>query len=361
LLGIGEDTGTAAAIRDEQRLTDVVGESAAFVVDPFTYGASGTFHGPTDTLAIHRVALHVLPPGGAGYDIAARLPTSGGTGQQPPSIAGRTFGGLLSIPAGAAPLFAAGGLSGDRSGIAASRFVAAAGGQTARLVVIATGYGRSTDAQAEAKAEAAALQARTGAPVAWFVMDARANDAAIVAAVNAASGVWLTAPDQSTVGAALAANSSVVDAIHAGWASGRLTTLFDDAAAAVLGPVATADPTPTSSNIETVSVEDFRVDGVDQRAGLGWLSGVSIEPRVLPDRHWGRLFNLLRAAPGRLGVGIDVGTAIEFGPSGATVRGSSAAVVLDPRSATFADGSNGVLGATWVIADTFADTDTIAP
>src|SRR5215213_6701347 len=74
LLGIGADADTAAPIVDERTMPDVVGRSAAFVVDIKTYGSRGRYAGPTNSLAISRVATHVIPQGGFGYNLATRQP-----------------------------------------------------------------------------------------------------------------------------------------------------------------------------------------------------------------------------------------------------------------------------------------------
>jgi cyanophycinase-like exopeptidase len=95
--------------------------------------------------------------------------------------------------------------------------------------------------------------------------------------------------------------------------------------------------------------------------GLSWLSGFSVEPRLLPDRHWGRLYNLLRAAPSRLAIGVDVGTAVELGSSGPVARGSSAVVLLDGRYGSFGTGNNGAVSARWVLLDSYVDGDAIGP
>src|SRR5215213_9414815 len=78
LLGIGADAGTAAAVVDESTLTDVTGATTAFIVDLQTYNATGRFAGPTNSLAIHNLTTHVIPPGGFGYDLTKRRPIVGG-------------------------------------------------------------------------------------------------------------------------------------------------------------------------------------------------------------------------------------------------------------------------------------------
>src|SRR5215213_8645351 len=139
LLGIGADAGTGVAITNEETLTDVVGETAAIVIDLQTYNATGRFAGPTNSLAIHGLATHLIPPGGFGYDITKRRPLVNGQPLPAPAITGRSFD-ALHLPSGAGPLILAGDLHSDLAGSAAQRFVALSGGSTARLVVLALGY-----------------------------------------------------------------------------------------------------------------------------------------------------------------------------------------------------------------------------
>jgi cyanophycinase len=361
LLAIGADADTAAPIVNEQTLTDVVGRSAAFVADIKTYTSRGRYAGPTNSLAISRVVTHVIPSGGYGYSLASRQPLVGGAPQAAPSIAGRSFG-ALALPSGYGPLLLGGDISGDKSGPAAQRFISRSGGAGARLVVLAAGYAKSGDAKAEAKAFAAAFQAGVAAPVQWFVLDASADPATIQAAVAGATGVFLTAPDQSLVAPALAAAAPVMASLKARWQAG-MPLMADSAAAAALGQAMTANPRAPSdtAGLEEAAVLSFRPDSVALRAGLGWVPGAAFEPRLLPDRHWGQLYNLLAANRGVLGVGIDVGTAVELTPAGATARGASAAVVLDGRFGSFSVGSNGTVGARYVLLDSFVDGDAIVP
>lgn len=359
LLGIGLDADTGAAIQNEATLTDVSGYSSAFVVDIRTYASTGRYAGPTNTLAVHRVATHLIPPGGYGYDLSKLRPIVNGRPQPAPDIARRVFPDLR-LPAGYGGLLLGGDIGGDKQGPVASRFVALAGGPSARLVVIAAGYAKNADAQADAKAFAAAFQS-LGAPlVQWFVLDSRADLPAIQNAVGSASGIFITAPDQSTVLGASSSAPAVPDSIRAAWESGA-TLMADDAAAAALGQFMSADPTPTASSLEDDSINDFIAGGVDVRPGLGWLNGLAVEPRLLPDRHWGRLYNHLYRNPSVLSVGIDVNTAVELDQTGASVRGLSAVVVLDGRYASFAVGSNDALSAHYVLLDSYVEGDAVAP
>jgi cyanophycinase-like exopeptidase len=122
-----------------------------------------------------------------------------------------------------------------------------------------------------------------------------------------------------------------------------------------------ADATPSSSSLEPDSVGDFLLAGVDVRPGLNWLPGVAVEPRLLPDRHWGRLYNQLFRDHTLLGLGLDVDTALEITPAGATARGRSVAVLLDGRVGSFALGSNGALGAQYVLLDSYINGEQVVP
>jgi cyanophycinase-like exopeptidase len=356
---LAEDESTAATIVDERTLTDVVGYTSSMVAETDTFAAAAHFGGPLRTLSVRRLAVHVLPPGGYGYDLAHLRPTLNGVAQPAPDIAARTYPSIATA-SGAGPLLLSGGIVDDGSGSVASRFRTLAGGEGARIVVLTAGYARSTDAQADAKALAAALQPGVFAPVRWYVLDSRSDAAAIAATVRDATGILVTAPDQSRVLGALSAQPRIVDAIHARWTSGA-TLLADNAAAAALGPWLTTDATPSSSSLEPDSQADFLRSGVTVAAGLGWVSGVSVEPRLLPDQHWGRLVTLAARHPDVLAVGVDNRTALEVSAGSATTRGSSAAVVFDGRYASFGTGSNDAVAARWLVVDSFVDGESLVP
>ena len=90
---------------------------------------------------------------------------------------------------------------------------------------------------------------------------------------------------------------------------------------------------------------------------------MGVEPGIVSNRHWGRLYSVVDAQANHLAFGIDAGTAVEFGPglTAPRVVGESAAVVLDGQYATFGTGSNGARAAHWVILDTFVAGEQIAP
>ena len=116
LLGIGADADTGMVIVNEDTLTDVTGATSVIVIDQFTYNATGQFAGPTNSLAIHGLTTHLIPPGGFGYDLTHRRPLVDGHPLPAPSVAGRSFD-ALHLPSGYGPLILAGDLSSDRAAL----------------------------------------------------------------------------------------------------------------------------------------------------------------------------------------------------------------------------------------------------
>ena len=360
LLGIGLDADTGAEVVGESYLSMVTGATAAIVVDLQTYAANGIFMGPSESLSIRNVATHLIPPGEFGYDITLHQPVVQGEALPAPALDGRSYE-ALQLHAGFGPLILGGDLSGDRVGSVAQRFVVLSGGETqARLVVLAAGYARNNAARAEAKAFATSLQGLVKQPVRWFVLNDRSNPEEVLRAIDRASGILVIAADPSRIVDAFERLPQITSWIYAGWQAGK-TLLVDNAAAAALGEAISADPYPTDSSLESDSMADFLVGGVDVQAGLGWLPGVVIEPRMVVERHWGRLYNQLYRNSGLLGLGIDAGTAVELSESGAQVWGRNTVVVLDGRQASFGLGENDALSARYVLLSTFVEGEEIVP
>jgi cyanophycinase len=358
-LGIGVDADTAATIKNGTDLTQIGGTSGAFVADSLTYTSTAQFD-PSGTLSIHHVATHVLAPGD-GYNIATRQPIVGGSAVAAPDLTSRTFPSLAT-PAGSGPLLLGGGVSATSAVI--NRLVTASGGVGSRIVVLTVGYAKPEIATKDAKAFAAALTA-DGATASWFVLDQRTNASTVTAALAGADGILLTAPDPSTVLAALGAIPAITSGVEGLWHGGA-ALLANDAAASALSAGFTADsrPGPSTGAIESAAVAEFRPDSVTPVAGLGWVD-VAVEPGIVSNRHWGRLYNIVAAQPvaTRLGLGIDAETAVEFRPdiSAPLVVGDGAAVALDGRFGSFGVGSNGTIAAHWAILDTYVGGQAIQP
>ena len=280
-------------------------------------------------------------------------PSQGGVAQAKPSIAGRTYPAIHA--ASTRPLYLAGGIVGDPAGAVTAAFRADAGGAGARIVVVAAGY-KAAVARADAKAIAAAL-APTVASVSWTVVDGTL-DSAEAAAIAGATGVVLTGQDRSQIGAALAGSAEWL-AIRNGFAAGSFALLADDAAAAAMGSTYVAKAVP--ADVEAGAIAD-PIGTPPLATGWGLASNVSVQPGLLPGQYWPQLFQLARAEPADIALGIDVGTAIRIAGAGApTVVGSSAVVAIDSSRATFATGTNDAIGASWLLVDTFAAGDAVTP
>jgi cyanophycinase-like exopeptidase len=353
---VGMDAATGAVIRDETLLSTVTGDTSGYLIDPVTYGSSSSFGGPNATLAARHVAFHLVAPGTTGYDLVTRKPMVGATEFAAPSIAGRTFA-AVTTPSGAGALLLGGGLAGNPGGIAGQRFATLAGGTSGKIVILAAGYAKSTDAAADAKAIAQALQPGATATITAVVLDAKTDATATAKAISGATGIYLTAPDRSTVAAALAAQPTVLGAVKARWTSGKAVLLADNAAASVLGSTYIA--APISADVEASAPLDML--GVPVASGLGWYGGLNVEPRLLPDQNEPQLLRLGAAAPATIAVGVDEGTALEVSAGKATVRGDSAALVLDTRKGVWGTGTNGSLTLRWGILDSFVDGQALVP
>src|SRR3954454_7326211 len=259
---LGMDAATGGVVTDYVDLHGITGDTLGYVVDPGAYGSTAAYGGPNDTLRTRGAALHLLPPG-AGFAFDTMTPSIGGTPVAKPDLTGRTYP-AFTTPAGAAPLFLAGGIVGDPAGLVGQAFTAAAGGASARIVVLAAGYAMSGDAQADAKAIAAAV-ARSVSSVSWFALDARTKNAAAIAAINGATGVVVTGRDRSLVLGQLQA-SPAWTAATSRWAGGGATLLADDAAAAAAGAASVAEA--PAKDVETAAIGDATTVTVSDGLGL---------------------------------------------------------------------------------------------
>ena len=350
---LGMDAATGAVVTDYVHLSDVTGDTLGYVIDPTAYGSTDTYGGPNDTLRTANVAMHLLPPG-SGFEFDGMTPALDGTEYPKPDLAGRTY---PISSTGDGTLYLSGGIIGGETGFVGDAFAAEAGGDTARIVVLAAGYAKTGDAQADAKAIAAAL-APSVESVTWFALDSRTKNDAAIAAINDATGIVVTGRDRSLVMAQLTA-SPVWAAARAAWQDG-VALLADNAAAAAAGTVFAAKAPATDG--ESGATEDAIVANVPIEAGLGLVSGLAVEPRLLPDQLWPQLFQITRAAgDSAVGAGIDVGTAIRIENGAVTAIGDSAVVIVDGRSGEWTvSAANGAIGAAWLLLDTVADGDAVA-
>jgi len=99
--------------------------------------------------------------------------------------------------------------------------VTISGGGNARLVVLAMGYAKNSDAQADAKAFASELESWVTNPVQWFVLDSKVDQQAVRTAIASATGILLTSPDQSLVLNAFTGAPDIASAVKSAWWMGK--------------------------------------------------------------------------------------------------------------------------------------------
>lgn len=220
-------------------------------------------------------------------------------------------------------LFIIGGAE-DRVGKASllRQFVKLSGGRRARLVLIPT----ASSFQQEVTAAYTEVFTRLGAPGLDVVNPATradAHDPVAVAAIDAASGIFMSGGSQLRL-SQLLPGTPVGDALHRAHERG-----------AVVGG--------TSAGASIMS--DFMIsmgdEGVTPRqrasqitAGLGLIRGVVVDQHFDQRARYGRLMSVIATSPHLLGIGIDEDTAIIVADRGEfTVLGSGAVFVVDCRSA----------------------------
>jgi len=196
--------------------------------------------------------------------------------------------------------------------------VALAGGTGARMVVLSTASSLGDEITH------AYLQLFAGLGVADVVgirpeSRAQAADADIIAAVDAATGVFMTGGNQTKL-AALVVGSPLGEAIGRAHRRGALvagTSAGASVCSEHMVSFGTSGATPK-----------FRVGQVSQ--GLGLLPGVIVDQHFTQRNRFGRLLALVAANPAQLGVGIDEDTAAVVRPDGTLeVIGRGVVTIVD--------------------------------
>mgnify|MGYP001145373729 CR=1 FL=1 len=196
--------------------------------------------------------------------------------------------------------------------------VALAGGSAARLVVLSTASSLGDEITH------AYLQLLAGLGVADVVgirpeSRAQSGDGDVVAAVDRATGVFMTGGNQTKL-AALVVGTPLGEAIRAAHRRGALvagTSAGASVCSEHMVSFGTGGATPK-----------FRVGQVSQ--GLGLLPGVIVDQHFTQRNRFGRLLALVAANPAQLGVGIDEDTAAVVRPDGTLeVIGRGVVTIVD--------------------------------
>ncbi len=188
------------------------------------------------------------------------------------------------------------------------RLVEAPGGKAGRAAVLPYASQRDGAGDSDAK-----RLRELGVPE---VSVPRADDpAAVLEAIRAADLIWMPGGDQTRLMRVLSGVEGAVEAIRDRHRAGA-TVGGTSAGAAVMSKV---------------MISGGSGDEVKIGEGLGLWPEAIVDQHFLKRSRQERLKAALRKHPGRLGVGIDEGTAVFVGPGSFEVVGASKAVVMDAR------------------------------
>ena len=347
-IGLGEFTGVN--VYDGTRLQDVFGLYTATILDAETYHAADTveYASPRNLLRLRNVLVQMLSPGRFSYDLDRRVMSIADRALPPKALVARDFKSL-ALPAKAGPLIVSGDLRASlEDNTILKRFVQLAGGEQAKILIVAAGYPSPSSAHAAAEKYAAALgtlSPRVAVPTPAEALKIPADT----------TGLLLIADDQAQV------EIGLLDAVKTAWANG-LPVLADNGGAAVVGQSFSAHgPTPEAADEAALAVQKSFLHGTTKIArGLGLLD-ITLEPQVLNDNRWGRLFSLAHSVPDRVAFGLTQNTALEITPEGARTIGDNVVFALDLRNATLDLGTNEGFVIANGLLDVFVPGDEVVP
>jgi cyanophycinase-like exopeptidase len=343
-VGIGLDAYTGAFVRNGTLIDNVFGLYTVAILDGETYDSARAagFRGTGGTLSVRNVLVHLLAPGKFSYDLQKRRHSLAPV----PHQLKRTFD-ALRLPKGAGTLILGGNLrdpSSPHCYAILRRFMRDAG---QNILIVVSGYPSEDAARLATDPFVDFLTGKT-LTVRVFGDENQLPD-------NDYTGVIFIGADQS-----LMRLDALVQIKHK-WLKGT-PILADNAAAAVLGAYFTPHaPTPDDEREAEADVQgSFKQGAVQMQAGLGFLPLV-IEPRVMGNNRWGRLFSLAYHHPRLLALGIADNTAVVIDQKGARALGENAVFVFDLRHAKRSLGTNGLFVMANAVMDVYAGGEDIAP
>jgi cyanophycinase len=196
---------------------------------------------------------------------------------------------------------------GDRPPEAMARFVAWAGGASARILVLPWASAEPAESCDAIIAELEPHGPAEAVCGAHATLDARgraapldaAKRASTLALLSTSTGVFFTGGDQARIMDVLA-DRSLLEAVTARYAAGAVFGGTSAGAAVMSARMITGEG-------------DFTVidgDAVEERPGLGLLGGVIVDQHFVRRQRENRLFGLVLKHPEERGVGIDEDTAL---------------------------------------------------
>ena len=331
-IGIGVDAYTGVFITSGRTLSGVFGRYTVTILDAETYDSARKAYYRecngvkpcTPLLSIRNVLVHLLAPGESSYDLEKREHSFGA----PPALNQRNYASL-SIPAEAGPLILAGDLSEKLvDNPVLTHFGELYGGEEGIALVITAGFPSDSSTERMAGWVADALPGKIAR------LSLLKNARALPPFPKQFNGIVLVVGDQSKL------RPEMLAPIKEAWLAG-VPLLADNGGAAALGSFYSSHgPTPSQGEEHELATQASFLDGETQiRVGMG-LVDFNIEPQVVEDNRWGRLFSLAYYDPSQLAVGLTRGAALEIDHHGARVIGTNAVILLDLGYAQLGLGEN---------------------
>ncbi len=212
---------------------------------------------------------------------------------------------------------------GPRPPEALSRFVEWAGGRRARILVIAWASSEPAESYASLREDFGPYRPERLelAPTPPLSAD---DQATLAGQLERATGVFFSGGDQGRIMDGLR-GTAVLDALRARYAAGVVFGGTSAGTACMSSLMITGDGDFTTIDAEQVGV----------RAGLGLLPNVILDQHFIKRQRQNRLFGLILRHPGRLGLGIDEGSALLVRDNRhAEVAGQTPVMVVDGREKT---------------------------
>jgi len=347
-LGIGIDAYTGLFLQGGNQITKVFGLYEIAIFDAMTYHAveDGSGHGEHGVLNLRNVVIHLLAPGVNGYNLVTRTNSLAA----PVERIDRDFNDL-SLPKGAGFLFLSGDIpkpTGDPPII--NSFISLTGGSKTRTLILVIRH----ESNLNLKNVADFYRQKFDKPA--LVIDyTEASKSIQPPHPKDYDAIIFMAEDQ----ALLAQTIEQLAFIRGAWLSGK-PLLAIDAAAAALGPFfSTESPTPQDSTQRELATQASFLEGQTRISpGLNLLN-VMIEPQLMSDNRWGRLFSLAFSHPENLVIGLTGNTTLVINQEAAKPSGDQAIFVLDLRGANLGLGENQGFEIANGLLDIFADGEII--
>lgn len=335
-LVIGLDGKTGAVLQDETTFANVFGQYSTAIFDGISLNAAAnaTFN-PSGSLSIHNVLVHLLAPGNFSFDLSTLEPS---WGVRPENIS-RNFSAFIK-PETAGDLYLYGGTP------AASSLP-----DTPDTLIVLVSY--SDTAQLAAAAEYYAGQRVIISPPSGDPIEASLPEGA---SLSDYTSIAVIAGDQSLI------DIGQLQTLAEAWRSGITLSLIG-AAAAAAGQTYAANPalnfdTAAASAIAAHTQGAFIIGGTRLRSGLELLS-LNVEPHLIDNNRFGRLFSLAFNEKDVQALGIPANAAVRFTAEGAFVQGENSVFVLDLSDAVLGVGVNNAFAIANALLDTFAPNDRI--